>query len=117
MQVAVKCFRSSDVQDAISDNVKREIKTWARLQNEHIVPLIGLVYGISSSPALVSPWIEQRNLTVFLKSHYDTLTRYERFRLVSYLSDNYPHVNMNLAMFSCKILPRRCNIVCLLGHL
>jgi serine/threonine protein kinase len=99
MQVAVKCFRSSHVQDAISDRVKREIKTWARLQNEHIVPLIGLVFGISPFPALVSPWIEQGSLINFLSNHYKTLTRYEHFCLVSYLSDNHPHVNMNLATY------------------
>jgi serine/threonine protein kinase len=84
-QVAVKCIHSSGSQDADSDNVRREIKIWARLQNEHIVPLIGLVYGISSSPALVSPWIEQGSLKKFLRSHHKTLTPYERFRLVSYL--------------------------------
>ncbi|KAG1745406.1 kinase-like domain-containing protein [Suillus paluster] len=64
------------------DELRQEIKVWGRLQNEHILPLLGIVHGDDPLPGLVSPWINNGSLIELLKSHHETLTRHERFRLL-----------------------------------
>ncbi|KAG1821548.1 kinase-like domain-containing protein, partial [Suillus subaureus] len=59
----------------------QEIRVWGRLQNEHILPVLGYVYGHGHLPSLVFPWMENGSLTNFLREH-ETLERGERFSLV-----------------------------------
>jgi len=89
-QVAVKVHRMS--YGSIHKRLRREIKAWARLQHEHILPLLGLVCDFpgSSVPSLVSPWMDNRSLVYYLNHRSSALTRYERFRLVSILRSDYP---------------------------
>lgn len=94
------------------DELLQEIKVWGRLQNEHILPVLGYVYGHGHLPSLVFPWMENGSLTNFLRE-YESLVRGERFRLVSSFDYDGIHAQMNFCMFSCKISPRHCNIVCL----
>ncbi|OJA09355.1 hypothetical protein AZE42_05976 [Rhizopogon vesiculosus] len=78
--VAVKCIRSISTDTAV--DVRREVKLWGRLQNEHILPLLGLVHDTGSLPGLVVPWMEHGSLGDFLRRHHNTLTRFQRFRLL-----------------------------------
>jgi hypothetical protein len=93
--------------------LRRKIKVWARLQNEHILPLLGLCRGYGALPGLVSPWMDNGSLMYFLYRSHKTLTRYERFRLVGNFVYDWTH---NLPVFSWKILPRRYSIVRLLFY-
>ncbi|KAG2103160.1 hypothetical protein BD769DRAFT_169197 [Suillus cothurnatus] len=63
------------------DELLEEIKVWGRLQNEHILPVLGHAYGHGRLPSLVFPWMENGSLTNFLRGH-KTLERGERFRLL-----------------------------------
>jgi hypothetical protein len=94
------------------DELLEEIKVWGRLQNEHILPVLGHAYGHGRLPSLVFPWMENGSLTNFLRGH-KTLERGERFRLVSPSDYDGIHVQTSFCVFSCKISPRHCNIVCL----
>ncbi|KAG1887148.1 kinase-like domain-containing protein, partial [Suillus subluteus] len=71
-----------------------EIRVWGRLQNEHILPVLGHVYWHGHLPSLVFPWMENGSLTNFLDK-YETLERGERFRLVSSSGYNGIHVQTN----------------------
>lgn len=63
------------------EELLQEIRVWGRLQNEHILPVLGHVYGHGHLPSLVFPWMENGSLTNFLREH-ETLERGERFRLL-----------------------------------
>ncbi|KAG2146064.1 kinase-like domain-containing protein [Suillus bovinus] len=63
------------------DELLQEIRVWGRLQNEHILPVLGYVCGHGHLPSLVFPWMENGNLTNFLREH-ESLERGERFRLL-----------------------------------
>ncbi|KAG1870697.1 kinase-like domain-containing protein [Suillus subalutaceus] len=96
--VAVKIIRVLQPENA-SDLTKRynelleEIKVWGRLQNEHILPVLGHVYGHGHLPSLVFPWMENGSLTNFLRER-KTLERGERFRLLQDIASalQYLHV-------------------------
>lgn len=93
--------------------LRRKIKVWARLQNEHVLPLLGLCHGYGALPGLVSPWMDNGSLMYFLYRRHKALMRYERFCLVGNFVYDWTH---NLLVFSWKILPRRCSIVRLLFY-
>jgi len=81
--VAVKCIRAG-----VEININRftrEIKVWGRLQHEHILPLLGVVYGFGPLPGLVSLWMGTLYEYLDGRRHEENiLTRFERFRLVSF---------------------------------
>jgi len=90
LQVAVKTIRTfHDIDTRFIKRLRREVKIWARLHHEHILPLLGLVRDFGSVPGLVSPWMDNGTLVSFLQLS-NALTRYERFRLVSILRSDYP---------------------------
>src|SRR6267154_4259131 len=68
-QVAVKVTRVYDTDPSYltmrSKRLIREIKIWGRLQNDHILPLLGLVQGHGPLPSLVSPWMDNGTLVEF----------------------------------------------------
>ncbi|KAG1781795.1 kinase-like domain-containing protein [Suillus placidus] len=71
----------------------QEIRVWGSLQNKHILPVLGHVYGRDPLPSLVFPWMENGSLTNFLSKH-KTLERGERFRLLQDIASalQYLHV-------------------------
>jgi serine/threonine protein kinase len=84
--VAVKVIRVLQPNNILDlteryEELLQEIRVWGRLQNEHILPVLGHVYGHGHLPSLVFPWMENGSLTNFLREH-ETLERGERFRLV-----------------------------------
>lgn len=84
--VAVKVIRVLQPNNALDlteryDELLQEIRVWGRLQNEHILPVLGYVYGHGHLPSLVFPWMENGSLTNFLREH-ETLERGERFSLL-----------------------------------
>lgn len=84
--VAVKVIRVLQPNNILDlteryEELLQEIRVWGRLQNEHILPVLGHVYGHGHLPSLVFPWMENGSLTNFLREH-ETLERGERFRLL-----------------------------------
>jgi serine/threonine protein kinase len=90
-QVAIKFMNPDQNLIKHCNKLRRKIKIWGRLQNEHILPLLGLCHGYGTLPGLVSPWVDNGSLTDFLYGPHTTLTRYECFRLVSYLGFEQTH--------------------------
>ncbi|KAG0700572.1 kinase-like domain-containing protein [Suillus ampliporus] len=80
--VAVKVIRVQHDLRNLTVDLRREIKVWGRLQDHHILPLLGLVHGYGPLPALVSPWMDNGNLISFLRGRHNTLRRRERLRLL-----------------------------------
>jgi serine/threonine protein kinase len=62
--------------------LRKEIEVWKRLDHKNIVPLLGTTsdFGSYSSTGMVSPWMDNGNLTTYLKT---SLPLPERLRLVS----------------------------------
>lgn len=81
--VAVKVIRVLQPLDLTEryDELLQEIRVWGRLQNEHILPVLGHVRGHGYLPSLVFPWMENGSLTNFLRER-QTLERGERYRLL-----------------------------------
>ncbi|KAG1750244.1 kinase-like domain-containing protein [Suillus lakei] len=96
--VAVKVIRVLQPDNVLhltkrTNEIIQEIKVWGRLQNEHILPVLGHVYGHGLLPSLVLPWMDNGSLTSFL-SKCTTLERGERFRLLQDIASalQYLHV-------------------------
>ncbi|KAG2364540.1 kinase-like domain-containing protein [Suillus spraguei] len=98
----------------VSDLTKRynelleEIKVWGRLQNEHILPVLGYVYGHGHLPSLVFPWMENGSLTKFLCDH-QTLGRGECLRLLQDIASALQY-SLTLIVIS-NVLVRQDNIL------
>ncbi|OAX32260.1 kinase-like protein [Rhizopogon vinicolor AM-OR11-026] len=60
----------------------REIHLWLKLQDENVVPLLGVADGFGSLPALVSPWLENGALTAYLQHEYEMLSYGRKFALL-----------------------------------
>ncbi|KAG2347894.1 hypothetical protein BDR05DRAFT_591192 [Suillus weaverae] len=96
--VAVKVIRVLQPKNVLDlteryDELLQEIRVWGRLQNEHVLPVLGHVYGHGHLPSLVFPWMENGSLTNFLREH-ETLDRGERFRLLQDIASalQYLHI-------------------------
>ncbi|KZO98410.1 kinase-like protein [Calocera viscosa TUFC12733] len=51
-------------------SLARELAAWALLQHENVLPLLGVVIPPDTPQMwLVSPWMENKNLLVYMKSH------------------------------------------------
>jgi hypothetical protein len=100
-QVAIKFMNRHQDLTKNGDLLRRKIKVWGRLQNEHILPLLGLCHGYGALPGLVSPWMDNGSLMYFLYRRHITLTRYECFRLVSYFGFDRPIIHRCLAGRYC----------------
>jgi serine/threonine protein kinase len=66
-----------------SQRLRREIEVWKRLSHANIVPLLGTTDDFGPCTAMVSPWMDNGNLTVFLESNIATLSDSYRLELVS----------------------------------
>jgi len=66
-----------------SQRIRRELKICAKLQHENIMPLFGYTYGFGLLMAIVHPWAENGNLTMFLEREGSALRIVRRFKIVS----------------------------------
>jgi serine/threonine protein kinase len=62
--------------------IKRELVICANLNHPNILPVFGYTYGFGPFIAIVSPWAENGNLTVYLESDGAALTLVRRFQLL-----------------------------------
>ncbi|KAG1794073.1 kinase-like domain-containing protein [Suillus subaureus] len=63
--------------------IKRELRICANLKHANILPVYGYTYGFGPFLAIVSPWAEGGNLTVYLEREGAALTLARRFQLAS----------------------------------
>ncbi|KAG1811637.1 kinase-like domain-containing protein [Suillus variegatus] len=61
--------------------IKRELKICAKLNHANILRIHGYTYGFGPFPAIISPWAENGNLTVYLEREGAALTLVRRFQL------------------------------------
>lgn len=83
MQVAVKSIRPQGDVPA-QKGYLRELKIWARLMQENILPLLGVarhLYVVSGCDALVCPWMENGTLSSYL-SRYPKMELRQRLKLL-----------------------------------
>ncbi|KAG2055087.1 kinase-like protein [Suillus hirtellus] len=62
--------------------IKRELKICAKLNHANILRIHGYTYGFGPLPAIISPWAENGNLTVYLENQGAALTLVRRFQLL-----------------------------------
>ncbi|KAG2361620.1 kinase-like domain-containing protein [Suillus spraguei] len=71
----------------------RELRICANLEHRNILPVLGYTYGFGPFIAIVSPWAENGNLTVYLEHEGAALTLVRRFQLASPLFMYLVHAN------------------------
>ncbi|KAG1870954.1 kinase-like domain-containing protein, partial [Suillus tomentosus] len=71
--------------------IMREIRICAKLNHANILRVYGYTNGFGLFPAIVSPWAENGNLTVYLEREGAALTLVRRFQLAIGLQ--YLHAN------------------------
>jgi serine/threonine protein kinase len=87
VQVAVKTirtFESDDKEKALkkTNRVHRELKVWARLKHNSILPLWGVAKDFGPYIAMVCPWADNGTLTGFLERQQDKLSPQDKFLLL-----------------------------------
>jgi len=68
----------------ILQRIRRELRTCARLQHRHILPIYGYTFGFGPWMAIVSPWAEKGNLTNYLEHSGAALPFVRRIQIVSF---------------------------------
>ncbi|KAF7975055.1 hypothetical protein HWV62_10553 [Athelia sp. TMB] len=90
MAVSVRVLRTDSGKNDLPEKYRREISAWRKLHHPNIAELLGTVneFGIYKSYGMVSPWMENGNLSTFLEKNRTTITITERFQIVrgSYLA-------------------------------
>ncbi|KZP01522.1 kinase-like protein [Calocera viscosa TUFC12733] len=73
VQVALKVFHKSNTRvglERLTRNIIRETRVWSQLRHPNILPLLGVCPEIESRRIwLVSPWIENGNLSEYLNNN------------------------------------------------
>ena len=74
--------------------LRRELGIWRRLDHINVVPFLGIAYGFGMRGAmsLVSLWMPNESLHLFLAKHDDNLGLGHRLRFVRPLSVYRIHV-------------------------
>ncbi|KAG2036653.1 kinase-like domain-containing protein [Suillus americanus] len=88
VKVAVKAlqvYADDQLGEAKTKKVKRikhELRICANLNHPNILPVFGYTYGFGPFIAIVSPWAENGNLTVYLEREGTALALVRRFQLL-----------------------------------
>ncbi|KAG1730729.1 kinase-like domain-containing protein [Suillus lakei] len=101
--VAVKAFRLPEDCDleTINRKIRREIGILKVLRHINIVPLWGIAIGFGLMPelrCLVSPWMPNGTLSVYLASNHDVLTVLDRSRMLEDVSAGLRYLHSKLVM-------------------
>ncbi|KAG1799056.1 kinase-like domain-containing protein [Suillus variegatus] len=98
-EVAVKSPRFpslSDLEKAkINKNFDREIRIWAKLKHQYVLPLHGTVEQFGPFRAFVSPWMPNGTLESYLKHAHETLSMIDRLRLLKQIAEGLQYLHDN----------------------
>ncbi|OAX33319.1 kinase-like protein [Rhizopogon vinicolor AM-OR11-026] len=91
-RVAVKIIRVSQSDDkellykagwiASHQKIRREAYVWIALSHDNILSFEGIVDDFGRLPALVSPWMENGSLNVYLKKVFPKLSDHQKLKLI-----------------------------------
>ncbi|OJA21366.1 hypothetical protein AZE42_11892, partial [Rhizopogon vesiculosus] len=86
-RVAVKIIRISQSDDKellykAGWKIRREAYVWISLSHDNILSFEGIVDDFGQLPALVSPWMENGSLNVYLKKVFPSLSDHRKSQLV-----------------------------------
>ncbi|KAJ8582145.1 hypothetical protein M405DRAFT_831187 [Rhizopogon salebrosus TDB-379] len=86
--VAVKCIWFPRAHDEeliykIGRRIRREAYVWITLSHNHILLFLGIIMrdDFGRFPALVSPWMENRSLSHYLKLEFPQLSEHRQLEL------------------------------------
>lgn len=72
-KVAIKVLRNIEASDPKArKRFEREVKVWAKLENNHILPFLGIVTDQGQHIQMVSPWQDNGNVLNYIESQPDT---------------------------------------------
>ncbi|KAF7969054.1 hypothetical protein HWV62_28392 [Athelia sp. TMB] len=82
--VSVRVLRTDPGKNDLQEKYQREISAWHKLQHSNIAELLGTVkdFGLYKSYGMVSPWMENGNLSAFLEKKNATISITERFQIL-----------------------------------
>ncbi|KAJ8596863.1 kinase-like protein [Rhizopogon salebrosus TDB-379] len=87
IEVAVKCVRieipDEQVKDFVNKRLMDDFFQWKQLKHDHILPVYGITYGFGPVPAIVSPWMHNGSLSVYLDKHHSDITVTQKFALLA----------------------------------
>ncbi|OAX37749.1 kinase-like protein [Rhizopogon vinicolor AM-OR11-026] len=75
--------------------IRRELRTCTILKHENILPVYGYTYGFGIFLAIVSPWAENGNLTIYLEREDATLTLIRRFQILRDITSGLEYLHAN----------------------
>ncbi|KAG1805173.1 kinase-like protein [Suillus subaureus] len=75
--------------------IQRELRICANLKHPNILPIYGYTYGFGPFLAIVSPWAENSNLTVYLEREGAALTLVRRFQLLRDIISGLQYLHAN----------------------
>ncbi|KAG2060310.1 kinase-like protein [Suillus hirtellus] len=75
--------------------IMRELRICANLNHANILRIYGYTHGFGLFPAIVSPWAENGNLTVYLERDGATLTFVRRFQLLKDIIAGLQYLHAN----------------------
>ncbi|KAG2363119.1 kinase-like domain-containing protein [Suillus spraguei] len=96
-EVAVKCPRFSNLSNLeiarINKNLDREIRIWAALKHQYVLPLHGTVEQFGPCRALVSPWMPNGTLDSYLDRAHETLSMIDRLRVLKQITEGLQYLH------------------------
>ncbi|KAG1735012.1 kinase-like protein [Suillus lakei] len=75
--------------------IQRELRICAKLKHANILPVYGYTYGFGPFIAIVSPWAENGNLTVYLEHEGVALTLVRRFQMLRDIITGLQYLHAN----------------------
>ncbi|OAX43630.1 kinase-like protein [Rhizopogon vinicolor AM-OR11-026] len=99
-RVAVKVIRVAQADDEellrkASWRIRREAYVWIKLSHDNILSFEGIVDDFGRLPALVSPWMENGSLSVYLKETFPKLSDHRKLKLVQQVAAGLSYLHGN----------------------